>query len=128
MEVDPRREPISNAGNLKKGSCHKSYKLWKNCLNGLSFDSQSSESESIKRERKCGLLMYASIPTVFFLSLWLSFQSFFLFSGYSMYFFVYYSLFSTTSVAPLLFMTTPFYTICHCGIYPFCPSTVFGSL
>ena len=72
--------------------------------------------------------MHASIPTVFFLSLWLSFQSFFLFSGYSMYFFVYYSLFSTTSVAPLLFMATPFYTIYHCGIYPFCLSTVFGSL
>jgi len=28
----------------------------------------------------------------------------------------------------LLFMATPFYTICHYEIYPFCPSTVFGFL
>ena len=84
-EADPRRESISNVGNLKKGSCHRSYTLGRNGLNGLSFDSQSSESGSIKRERRGGLLMHAYIPTVYFLSCFpsnlssLSFVSIFVF-------------------------------------------------
>ena len=54
-EANPRRDPISNVSDLRKGSCHRSYTLWKNGLNALSFDSQSSESGSVKRERKGGL-------------------------------------------------------------------------
>ena len=38
-EEDLRREPISNASSLKKGSYHKSYTFWRKGLNGLSFDS-----------------------------------------------------------------------------------------
>ena len=36
-EADPRREPISNTSNLKKGFCHRSYTLRRKGLNGLSF-------------------------------------------------------------------------------------------
>ena len=118
-EADLRRESISNVGNLKKGSCHKSFTLWRKGLNGLSFDSQSLESGSVKRERKCSLLMHVSIPTVYFLSTWFSFQYFFFLSDFSVYSPIFYSFFSTTSIISLLFMTTPFYTIYHCGIYPF---------
>ena len=79
-EANLRRESISNASNLKKGSCHRSYTFWRKGLNGLNFDSQSSESGCAKRERKDSLLIDASILTVHFLSLWFSSQSFFLFS------------------------------------------------
>ena len=33
-----------------------------------------------------------------------------------------------SSLPLLLFMDTPFYTVCQCGIYPFCPLTVSGFL
>jgi len=46
-EADPKREPISNAGNLRKGSRHRSYTLWRKGIHGLSFNSQSSKSGSI---------------------------------------------------------------------------------
>ena len=78
-----RRELITNISNLKKGSYHKSYTLWRKGLNGLSFDSQSLERGSLKRERKDGLLMLVSIP-IFTFFLWFSFQSFFLLSHFSM--------------------------------------------
>ena len=35
---NPRKEPIPNMSNLRDGFCHKSYALWKNDLNGLSFN------------------------------------------------------------------------------------------
>ena len=77
-EVDPTREPISNACNLMKGSRHRSYTLWRKGLNGLSFNSQSLESGFAKRERKGGLLMHVSIPTILLsLSSFLSGLSFF---------------------------------------------------
>ena len=50
---------------------------------------------------------------------------------------VFFSLFFSTSppcfaffLPPLLllFIAIPFYTVCHYGIHPFCPSTVFGFL
>ena len=78
-EANPRKEPISNAGNLKKGSYHRSYTLRRKGLNGLSFNCQSLENGSVKRERKCGLLMHASIPIVYFLYCFLSNLSFFSF-------------------------------------------------
>ena len=61
---------------------------------------------------------------VFFLTSNLSFLSFvspcFLFPLF---------FFSTSYPSPiLLFMATPFYIIYYCKIYPFCPSTTFGSL
>ena len=86
MEASPRREPISNVSNLKEGFYRRSYALWKNDLNGLSFNSQSlSEWICQEGEKKCGLLMHTSIPTtyiflvfyMFFLFLY-SFSSFFL--------------------------------------------------
>ena len=89
-KADLRRELITNMSNLKKGSCHRSYTLWRKGLNGLSFDSQSLECGSIKRERKDGLLMLVSIPIFTFFLFWFSFQSFFLLSHFSMYsFFVF---------------------------------------
>ena len=114
-EADPRRELISNMGNLKKGSCHRSYTLGRNGLNGLSFDSQSSESGSIKRERRGGLLMHVFIPTVYFLSPWFSFQYFFLFSDFSVY--------SSIFIISFLPLSSPLY----CSWLPlFIPSTIVG--
>ena len=79
-KADLRRELITNISNLKKGSYHKSYTLWRKGLNGLSFDSQSLECGSIKRERKDGLLMLVSIPIfTFFLLSQFSMYSFFVF-------------------------------------------------
>ena len=63
---------------LAKGSCHRSYSLWRKVLSDLSFDLQSSKSGSVKRERKYGLLMHTSIPIALF-SLWSSFSLFFIF-------------------------------------------------
>ena len=111
-KANPKREPISNTSNLKKGSCHRSYTLWRKGINGLSFDSQSLESGFVKRERKGCLLMHASIPTIHFLSLvffpvFLSFLScFFMYSFvvYSFFFFFFYFLRPPLS----LFMATPF--------------------
>ena len=114
-EADLRRESISSVGNLKKGSCHKSFTLWRKGLNGLSFDSQSLESGSVKRERKCSLLMHASIPTVYFLSPWFSFQYFFLFSDFSVY--------SSIFILSFLPLPSPLY----CSWLPFfIPSTIVG--
>ena len=56
----------------REGSCHRSYMFWRNGLNSLSFDSQLSKSGSVRRERKGGLLMHASISTVYFISYFLS--------------------------------------------------------
>ena len=147
-EADPRRESISNVGNLKKGSCHRSYTLGRNGLNGLSFDSQSSESGSIKRERRGGLLMHASIPTVYFLScfpsnlssfsfvsIFVSIFVFVLFCFVFFFFLVFFLVFLCFLLLvffPSFFFIIvhgyPLYTVCHCGIYPFCTSIVFGSL
>ena len=79
----------------REGSCHGSYTFWRNGLNGLSFYSQPSDSGFVKSERKCGLLMYASISTVYFLSCFLSNLSLFslVFPVYSS---VFYSFFSTS--------------------------------
>lgn len=68
-ETNPRREHSSNACNLNKGFCHRSYSFWRNCLNGLSLDLQPSESGNVERERKDGLLVYASIYAAALLSL-----------------------------------------------------------
>ena len=65
----------------------------------------------------------------FIFPLWFSFNLSFL-SFVSLCFLSLYSFFSTSCVlpSPLLFMATPFNTICHHGIYLFCPSTVFSFL
>ena len=129
-KADLRRELITNMSNLKKGSCHRSYTLWRKGLNGLSFDSQSLERGSIKRERKDGLLMLVSIP-IFTFFLWFSFQSFFLLSHFSMNSFFIFLFFFYLPLLPPYFSwlsPPPFYTIYHCGIYHFCPSTAFSSL
>ena len=109
----------------RESSCHRSYMFWRKGLNDLSFDSRSSKSGSIKRERKCDLCMplflMFTFSLVFFLIFLLLFS--FVFSCIPL------SFFSTSCIPPpLLFMAIPFYTICHCGIYPFCPLTVFVSL
>ena len=107
---------------LKKGSYHRSYSLQRKGLSGLSFDLQSSESGYVKRERKGGLVMHASIPIALF--------SFFHLVSF-IFFFSQCFLFSILSslllscLPPLLFMVTNFYTVCHYRIYPFYPSTVF---
>ena len=99
----------------------------------MSFDSQSLESGSVKRERKGGLLMHAFIPTVHFPSLvffpiFLSFLSVF-FSCILLFFLFPILSFLPPSFVPFsLFMATPFYTIYHCGIYHFYSLTAFGSL
>ena len=124
MEASPRREPISNMSDLKEGFYRRSDALWKNDLNGLNFNSQSLREWICQEgEKKCGLLMHASIPTtytslvfcMFFLFLY-SFSSFFL------------PLLPFVSFFFFLLLPTPFYTICHCGIYHFYPSITFGSL
>ena len=53
----------------------------------MNFDSQPSKSGPVKRERKCDLLMHASIPTVYFLSYFLSNLSSFLFFFFFSFFF-----------------------------------------
>ena len=67
---------------LAKGSCHRSYSLWRKVLSDLSFDLQSSKSGSVKRERKCDLCMplllllyflYGGLFTIFVFSLLYSF-------------------------------------------------------
>ena len=63
-KANPKRELIFFMSNLRKCSCHRSYTLWKKGLNGLSFDSQSSESGYVKRERNRSLLMHAFVPTI----------------------------------------------------------------
>ena len=73
--------------------------------------------------------MHASLPTALFFL----FGFLLIFFSYLLplrVFFSLYYLFSTSCVLPssLLFMATPFYTICHHGIYLFCPSTVFSFL
>ena len=111
VEANLKREPISNANNLKKGSRHIGYTLWRKGLNGLRFDSQYLEWVCQEGE-KGGLLMHASIPTIHFLSLvfflvFLSFLScFFMYSFvfYSFFFFFFYFLHPPFS----LFMATPF--------------------
>ena len=130
VEKNPRREPIPNAGNLNRGFYHKSYSFQRNGLCGLSFYLQPSESGYLKRERKGGLSMHASIPTTL-LSLQFSFtQSFYLFFLSSCFLLpiLSYLLLLLFLFLLLLFMATPFYTIFHYRIYPFCPSTVFGFL
>ena len=37
--TSPKREPISNVGNLREDSYHRDYTLWKNDLNGLNPNS-----------------------------------------------------------------------------------------
>ena len=105
-EAHPRREPISNVSNLRKGSYHRSYTLWKNGLNSLSFDSQSSESGSVERERKGSLLLHAFVPTIHFPSLvfFLVFLSFL--SNFFMYAFVFYFLLSFY-LPTVLFFASP---------------------
>ena len=98
-----------------KGFCHRSYSLWRNGLSGLNFDLQSSESGSVKNERKCGLLMHASFT-----------QSFNLFCLSVFYFLSSFP--PLIFLPPSLFMVTPFYIVCYYEIYPFCPPTVFGFL
>jgi len=39
VNISPKREPISNASNLKGGLCLRDYALWKNDLDGLNFNS-----------------------------------------------------------------------------------------
>ena len=88
----------------------------------LASNFNSSETRSVKRERKGSLLMYASIPTTYL-------------SGFSMYSF-FFSVFSFLFFLPpfpfvppfSLFTVTPFYTIYRGGICHFYPSTAFGSL
>ena len=108
-KADLRRELITNMSNLKKGSCHRSYTLWRKGLNGLSFDSQSLERGSIKRERKDGLLMLVSIPIFTFFLFWFSFQSFFLLSHFSMYSFFVFLFFFYLPLLPLYcsWLSTP---------------------
>ena len=105
-EANPRREPISNVSNLRKGPCHRSYTLWKNGLNSLSFDSQSLESGSIEREKKGGLLIHAFVPTIHFPSL--VFFSIFLsfLSKFFVYAFVFYFLFSFYLPSVLFFASS----------------------
>ena len=77
--------------------------------------------------------MYTSISTtyislvfcIFFLFLY-SFSSFFLL--FLPFVFSLFFLLLPCPSSALLFTTTPFYTICHGGIYHFYPSTTFGSL
>jgi len=105
-EANPRREPISNVSNLKKGSYRRSYTLWKNGLNSLSFDSQSSESGSVEREKKGGLLIHAFIPTIHFPSL-VFFSVFLSFlSNFFMYAFVFYFLLSFYLPSVLFFASS----------------------
>ena len=132
-KANPKREPISNTSNLKKGSCHRSYTLWRKGINGLSLNSQSLENGSIQRERKCGLLMHASIPIIHFLSLvffpvFLSFLSSFFVYSFVLFFHLLF-LFSKSSIPPFhCSQLPPFYTIYHCGIYHFFLPTVLGFL
>ena len=127
-ETNPRRESIPNADNLNKGFCYRSYSFKREGLNGLNFDLQLSESGNVERERKrwsidaCLYFYHITFSLVFFFY-HLVFLSF-LFPLH-----VFSSLFFPTSYflsSLLLFMVTPFYTVCHCGIYPFCLSTIFG--
>ena len=85
-------EPIPNVSNLKEGFCHISYALWKNDLNGLSFNPQSPKEWVCQDgDKKCSLLMYVSIPTAhvsFNFCVSFSFLSFFFFWFYLFSFFV----------------------------------------
>ena len=54
------------------------------------------------------------------------FSSLWFFSVYS--FSLFFLFFLPFLLFPSLFTLPPFYTICHYGIYPFYPSTIFGSL
>ena len=110
MEASPRREPISNMSDLKEGFYRRSDALWKNDLNGLNFNSQSLREWICQEgEKKCGLLMHASIPTtytslvfcMFFLFLY-SFSSFFLPLLPSVSFFFLFSFFFAPTY-PLLY-------------------------
>ena len=112
MEASPRREPISNVSDLKEGFYRRSYALQKNDLNGLNFNSQSLRERICQEgEKKCGLLIHASIPTtytslvfcMFFLFLY-SFSSFFL---------------------PLLPFVSFFFFFCS-HLPPFIPSAIVG--
>ena len=128
MEASPRREPISNVSDLKEGFYRRSDALWKNDLNGLNFNSQSLREWICQEgEKKCGLLMHASIPTTYTS---LVFCMFFLFLYSFSSFFLPLLPFVFSPFPPLfsLFTNTLFYTICHGGIYHFYPSIAFGSL
>ena len=74
-------------------------------------------------------VVYWCIPL--FLLFTFSLVSFLIFLSFLL-FFPCIPLFSILSCLPLASSFTihgcPLYIVCHCGIYPFCPSTVFGSL
>ena len=117
-------EPIPNVSNLKEGFCHISYALWKNDLNGLSFNPQSPKEWVYQDgEKKCSLLMYVSIPTA---HVSLIFVYPFLFSPF--FFFVLPLLLFCSFCPPLMFTATTFHTIYHGAICHFYPSTTFGFL
>ena len=128
-ETNPRKESIPNADNLNKGFCYRSYSFQREGLNGLNFDLQLSESGNVERERKrwfidaCLYFYHITFSLVFFFY-HLVFLSF-LFPLYSFLPLLLALLFFFPPT-PQLFMATPFYTVCHYGIYPFYPSTIFG--
>ena len=72
VEANLKREPISNANNLKKGSRHIGYTLWRKGLNGLRFDSQYLEWVCQEGEKRWSinacLYSYHSLSLSCFLS------------------------------------------------------------
>ena len=95
---------------LAKGFFLRSYSLWRKGLSGLSLNLQSLKDGYVVREKKCGLLMHASIPAVL-LFLWFFF-SHLVFLIFLSFFCIFSSLLSyiLLSCLPpfLLFMATPF--------------------
>ena len=120
--TSPKREPLSNMGNLKENSCHKDYTLWKKDLDGLNPNSWLLREWVCKEGEKW--IAYWCMP------LFLSLMLFFNFCVFLFSLFLPYSIsISCCGYSPFsLFTTMAFYTTYHGRIYHFYPSTAFGSL
>ena len=122
--TSPKRESLSNMGNLKEDSCHKDYTFWKKDLDGLDPNSWLLREWVCKEGEKW--IAYWCMP------LFLSLMLFFDFCVFLFSLFLPYSIsisWHGYSSSPLsLFITIAFYTICHGKIYNFYPSTAFGLL
>ena len=119
-DSSPRRELISNIGNLRGESCHRSYSLQKMDLSVLISNS------GLAREWVVYWCMLLPLSLIFSSSLSVSLFSLFpyLFSLFSFF----SSLFSVFLHCCLLCMSIAFYTTCCDKIYHFYPLNTFGLL
>ena len=93
-DTSPKREAISNVGNLKGSSCRRSYTLWKNDLDGLISNSQFVRERAIERERNWQPIdaCFCSYHSCFFPPFWISVFFFLFFFVYSIFFSFFLSL------------------------------------